>query len=62
MRNNKKALSPEQRNELLGALKACFEKNLNHHQGLDGHSMKWKELAVSRTLWVTTKKGENTFF
>jgi hypothetical protein len=34
MRNNKKALSPEQRKELLGALKARFEKNLNRNQGL----------------------------
>jgi hypothetical protein len=31
----KKQLSPKQREELLGALKARFEKNLNRHKGLD---------------------------
>jgi Protein of unknown function (DUF4256) len=31
----KKALSPKQREELLGALKARFEKNTNRHKGLD---------------------------
>ena len=35
MSNNKEALSPEQRKELLGALKARFEKNMNRHQGLE---------------------------
>jgi hypothetical protein len=33
--NNKKQLSPKQREELLKALKARFEKNLNRHKGLD---------------------------
>ena len=27
-----------------------------------GHSMKWKELAVNRTLLVMTKRRANTFF
>ena len=31
---NKKELSPEQREELLGALKGRFAKNMNRHQGL----------------------------
>ena len=31
--SNKKELSPKQREELLGALKARFEKNLNRHKG-----------------------------
>jgi len=35
MRNNKKALSPEQRKELVEALKARFEKNMNRHQVLE---------------------------
>jgi hypothetical protein len=30
----KKELSPQQRQELLGALKARFEKNVNRHKGL----------------------------
>ena len=33
--SNKKELSPKQREELLKALKARFEKNLNRHKGLD---------------------------
>jgi hypothetical protein len=33
--SNKKALSPEQREQLLRALKARFEKNMNRHQGLE---------------------------
>jgi hypothetical protein len=35
MKSNKKQLSPKQREELLTALKARFEKNLNRHKGLD---------------------------
>src|SRR6267142_2098834 len=33
--NSKRKLSPEQREELLRALKARFEKNMNHHKGLE---------------------------
>ena len=33
--SNKKELSPEQREELLRALKARFEKNMNRHKGLE---------------------------
>ena len=33
--SNKKELSPKQREELLAALKARFEKNLSRHKGLD---------------------------
>jgi uncharacterized protein DUF4256 len=32
---NLRELSPEQREELLGALKTRFEKNMNHHNGLE---------------------------
>ena len=35
MKTNKKEFSPKQREELLGALKARFEKNPNRHKGLD---------------------------
>ena len=34
-KRNKKELSPEQREELLRALKARFEKNMNRHKGLE---------------------------
>ena len=35
MRKPKKELPPEQREELLGALKARFEKNMGRHKGLE---------------------------
>ena len=35
MKSIKKELSQEQREELLGALKARFEKNMNRHKGLE---------------------------
>jgi len=35
MKSNKKELSPKQREELVSALKARFEKNLSRHKGLD---------------------------
>jgi len=34
-KENKKALSPEQREELLSILKARFEKNMNRHTGIE---------------------------
>ena len=33
--SNKKNLLPKQREDLLGALKARFEKNMNRHEGLE---------------------------
>ncbi len=77
IKSNKKDLSPEQREELLRALKARFEKNMNRHKGLEwakvqaswqlilkncGHSMKWKEPAVNRMLLVMIKRRANIFF
>jgi hypothetical protein len=35
IKSNKKELSPKQHEELLKALKARFEKNMNRHKGLD---------------------------
>jgi len=37
--NNKKELSPEQRDELVGILKTRFEKNMNRH-----HDLKWTDI------------------
>ncbi len=51
MRNNKNVLSPEQRKELLGALKARFEKNLNRHQGLEWPNVQAKLEANAEKLW-----------
>ena len=47
----KKALSPEHREELLGALKARFEKNMNRHKGLEWAKVKAKLEANTEKLW-----------
>ena len=47
----KKALSPKQREELLGALKARFEKNMNRHKGLEWAKAQAKLEANTEKLW-----------
>src|SRR5438093_5790058 len=47
----KKELSPEQRQELLGALKARFEKNINRHKGLEWAKVKARLEANTEKLW-----------
>jgi len=74
---NKKELSPEQREELLKALKARFEKNMNRHKGLEWAKVQAKldanaeklrslhemeKLAVSRTWLPRIKRPASTFF
>jgi hypothetical protein len=49
--SNKKELSPKQREELLRALKARFEKNMNRHQGLEWAKVQAKLEANTETLW-----------
>jgi hypothetical protein len=49
--NNKKELSPKQREELLKTLKARFEKNLNRHQGLEWAKVQAKLEANAEKLW-----------
>ena len=49
--NNTKDLSPEQREELLGALKARFEKNMNRHKGLEWAKVQAKLEANAEKLW-----------
>jgi hypothetical protein len=51
IKNSKKELSPEQREELLRALKARFEKNMNHHKGLDWAKVQAKLEANIEKLW-----------
>src|ERR1700730_1530321 len=48
---NKKDLSPEHREELLGALKARFEKNMNRHEGLEWAKVQAKLEANAEKLW-----------
>src|SRR5437016_4929801 len=47
----KKELPPEQREELLRALKAHFEKNMNRHKGLEWAKVKAKLEANTEKLW-----------
>ena len=47
----KKKLSPEQRKELLKALKARFEKNSNRHKGLEWDKVQAKLEANPEKLW-----------
>ena len=51
LKKNKKELSLEQRTELLGALKARFEKNRNRHQGLEWAQVQAKLEANAEKLW-----------
>src|SRR5213595_2515520 len=51
IKSNKKDLSPEQRKELLGALKARFEKHMNRHKGLEWAKVQAKLEAKTDKLW-----------
>ena len=51
MNSRKKDLSPEQHEELLGALKARFEKNTNRHKGLEWAQVQSKLEANAEKLW-----------
>jgi hypothetical protein len=50
-KSNKKDLSAEQRKELLGALKARFEKNMNRYKGLEWAKVQAKLEANAEKLW-----------
>lgn len=58
----KKELSAEQRKDLLKALKARFEKNMNRHEGLEWTSVQTKLEANTEKLWslnaMETSGGE----
>src|SRR5712664_4745444 len=49
--SNKKDSSPEQREELLRALKARFEKNMNRHKGLEWVKVQAKLEVNAEKLW-----------
>jgi Protein of unknown function (DUF4256) len=51
IKSNKKELSPKQRAELLGELKARFEKNMNRHKGLEWAKVQTKLEAKTEELW-----------
>jgi Protein of unknown function (DUF4256) len=49
--SNQNELSPQQREELLRALKARFEKNMNRHKGLEWAKVQAKLEADTEKLW-----------
>src|SRR5512145_2853134 len=49
--NNKKKLSPKQRDELLSTLRARFDKNMNRHTGLEWAKVQAKLEANPEKLW-----------
>jgi hypothetical protein len=51
MQKLKKELSPEQREELIRALKARFEKNMDRHKGLEWAKVQAKLEANTEKLW-----------
>jgi hypothetical protein len=57
LKRNKKELSAEQRRELLGTLKARFEKNMNRHKGLAWAEVQAKLEANAEKLWSLNEMG-----
>jgi hypothetical protein len=51
MNNINQKLSPEQREDLLKTLKARFEINMNHHEGLEWAKVQAKLDADTEKLW-----------
>jgi hypothetical protein len=51
MKSNKKELSQKQLEELLGVLKARFEKNINRHKGIEWTKVQAKLEANTERLW-----------
>jgi hypothetical protein len=51
MPSNKKTLSPKEREELLKALKARFEKNMNRHKGLEWAKVQARLEENTEKLW-----------
>jgi hypothetical protein len=49
--SNKNELSPKQRKDLLSALKARFEKNMNRHKGLEWAKVQARLEANTDKLW-----------
>lgn len=62
MKNEKKKLSPAQREDLLKTLQKRFEKNMNRHKGLDWDKVHAKLEAHPAKLWslheMETTEGE----
>jgi hypothetical protein len=50
-KRSKRDLSPEQRQELLGALKSRFEENISRHKGVEWANLQAKLEANTEKLW-----------
>src|SRR5437867_692127 len=59
IKSNKKELSPEQREELLRALKARFEKNMDRHKGLEWAKAQAKLEANTEKWWSLHEMERN---
>jgi hypothetical protein len=59
MKNKKRELSPEQREELLRELKVSFEKNMNRHKGFEWARVQARLEANTEKLWSL---GEYIFY
>jgi hypothetical protein len=59
IKSNKRKLSAEQHNELLGVLKGRFEKNMNRHKGLDWAKVQARLEENIEKLW-SLNEMENT--
>jgi Protein of unknown function (DUF4256) len=55
---NKKELSPKHSEELLNTLKARFEKNINHHNGIEWAKVQTKLQASPEKLWSLNEMEE----
>jgi hypothetical protein len=49
--NNKKELSPEQREEILKKLETCFEKNMHRHEGIKWTKVQERLQANPEKIW-----------
>lgn len=58
IKNSKKKLSPGQSEELLKALKARFEKNMNRHKGIEWAKVQAKLEANAGKLWSLNEMEE----
>ncbi|EOR95763.1 hypothetical protein ADIARSV_1076 [Arcticibacter svalbardensis MN12-7] len=52
MKSNKKELSPEQNEGLLGVLKVRYEKHMNRHKNLEWANVQAKLVANTEKLWT----------
>ena len=59
MNNNKKELSPKQREELLSALKTRCEKNMKRHKGLEWAKVEAKLESAPEKIWSLNEMETN---